>query len=221
MRPAIASVPLHTNSELSYAAARPGLLAAPHAMPFNAIESSRYESASMFRISPFGEQSLTIVAARFDDCGSAERAAHAVRHALRAGDRVDVVGPRDPTLALKLEPEPHGIAGTAIRSHLLLGAAGSVIGAGVAIVALALTRFGAEDVALPLLALAIVLGLFLGTIVAGCVTLRPDHDVVIDQVSDWVRRYKWAVVAHPVGARRVRTALAALQGAGARPIRSL
>ena len=173
----------------------------------------------MFRISPFGEQSLTIVAARFDDCGSAERAAHAVRHALRAGDRVDVVGPRDPTFALKLEPESHGIADTAIRSHLLLGAAGSAIGAGVAIVAL--TRFGAEDVALPLLALAIVLGLFLGTIVAGCVTLRPDHDVVIDRVAGWVRRYKWAVVAHPVGARRVRTTLAALRGAGARPIRSL
>lgn len=174
----------------------------------------------MTSLSPFGERSLTIVAARFDDCGSAERAADAVRSALQDTGEVHVVGPRDPTLALKLEPEQRGIGRTLVRSLVVLGGAGGTLGMLVALCALALSRSGVPDAATALVALSALLGVFLGAVAAGFVTLRPDHDFVIHQVSDWVQRYKWAVVAHPVGSRGVTGALVALHGSGAKPIRS-
>jgi hypothetical protein len=73
---------------------------------------------------------------------------------------------------------------------------------------------------MPLAVLSALLGVFLGAVVAGCLTLRPDHEFVIHQVCEWVQRYKWAVVAHPVGSRSVQRTLGALHHMSARTIRS-
>jgi hypothetical protein len=171
-------------------------------------------------ISPFGERSLTIVAARFDDRGSAERAASAVRGVLQDAGEVHVVGPRDPALAAKLAPEQRGIGRTLVRSLVVLGGAGGTLGMLIALCGLALSRHGFPDTATPLAALSAMLGIFLGAVVAGCLTLRPDQDFVIHQVREWIQRYKWAVVAHPVGSRSVQGTLVALHHMSARTIRS-
>jgi len=171
-------------------------------------------------LTPFGERSLTIVAARFDDCGSAERAASAVRGVLQDTAEVHVVGPRDPALALKLEPERHGIGRTLVRSVLVLGGAGGMLGALLALPAVAPSPIADPAGALGVITLFALLGVFLGAIVAGFLTLRPDHEYVIHQVWAWIQRYQWAVVAHPVGSRSVGGALSALQRIGATPIRS-
>jgi len=57
-------------------------------------------------LTPFGERSLTIVAARFDDCGSAERAASAVRGVLQDTAEVHVVGPAQDFENLSLSALP-------------------------------------------------------------------------------------------------------------------
>jgi hypothetical protein len=80
---------------------------------------------------------------------------------------------------------------------------------------------GSFESALPAIMLSALIGVFLGSIVAGCLTLRPDQDLVAQQVTDWGRRYKWAVVAHPIGPGCVQRTLAALHRTGARPVRSL
>mgnify|MGYP006174973895 CR=1 FL=1 len=83
----------------------------------------------MNKLSLFGERSLTLVAATFPTRAAAVDAATTLQAELpQAG--VDLIHPHDVNLARKLEPESQGIWRTAIRSHLVLGLAGLVLGAG-------------------------------------------------------------------------------------------
>lgn len=168
----------------------------------------------MTTLSPFGERSLTLVAADFDDRDAALAAASSLQ-----GDEVSVIAPGDPLAARKLEPDQRGIWRTLIRSHLILGAGGALIGV---TVALALIAGWAAAASSPLytLVFGVVMGAFLGMIAAGVLTLRPDHARVIRRVHAALRRGRWAVVVRPLDGLHARSAYAALQAAGAHPMRS-
>ena len=85
----------------------------------------------MSKMSLFGERSLTLVAATFSDRTTAVDAATALQADLPQTE-VDLLRPHDANFARKMEPESQGIMRTAIRSHLVLGLAGLVLGAVVA-----------------------------------------------------------------------------------------
>ncbi|MGC3964870.1 MAG: hypothetical protein QM803_16555 [Rhodocyclaceae bacterium] len=147
----------------------------------------------------FGERSLTIVAALFDNLESARRAAEHVRSAssMQAG-QVKLVAPADPAFDAKLEPEQTGIAHTLIRTHIVLGAVGLVAGVLLAVVLQrADLALFAQSPGRSLFVLAL-LGLFFGMMVGGFVSLRPDHDMVIEKVRWGSASGRWAVVTHPV-----------------------
>lgn len=170
-------------------------------------------------LSPFGERSLTLVAGVFDDEQSAEQAAASLRQA--PGLHTTVLHPGDRRIGRKLEPEQHGIWRTLLRSHALFMPAGALLGVAVA---LAMAAAGIRAVAdSPYFAMGFLamMGAFFGGLVAGLLTLRPDHAVVIRKVRAALARGAHAVVVHPMNEMRAQAAVAALRRAGAEPLRSL
>lgn len=164
----------------------------------------------------FGEKYLTKVAAVFDDGEQARAAAERVgRDANIASDQIRVLRPDDPAMSRKLEPETRGIARTLARAHITLGAAGLLLGLGIAFVLVAL------DVTLftwnPLYTV-IVFGFFgaiAGLLLGGLVSLRPDHDRLITWVRASAREGQWFVLVHARDheeERRAKDALKALSG---------
>jgi hypothetical protein len=159
-------------------------------------------------LSPFGEHSLTLVAGVFEDEQSAERVAASLRQ-----------GPGLHTTVL--HPGDRRIWRTLWRSHALFMPAGALLGAAVA---LALAAAGLPAVASsPYFAMGFLamMGLFFGGLLAGLLTLRPDHVVVIRRVRAALSRGAHAVVVHPMNEMRAQAAVAALRRAGAQPLRSL
>jgi hypothetical protein len=174
----------------------------------------------MNKLSLFGERSLTLVAATFPTRAAAVDAATTLQAELpQAG--VDLIHPHDVNLARKLEPESQGIWRTAGRSHVVLGSAGLLLGA---VVAATLIGSGwSAAVKSPMLATLFLsnLGLFVGLMVAGLLTLRPDRSRVFTSIRERIFSGDWAVVAHPTSPSQSERALASLQKAGGVAVRSL
>lgn len=111
----------------------------------------------------FGERSLTLVAALFDNGTAAARAAGSLQRQQR-GERcpVLVVEPNDPRLGRKLEPESTGIWHTLLRSHGRLGLVGTVAGAIAGAVLVAAGWDAAASSPAMTIVIAAVYGLFCG-----------------------------------------------------------
>ena len=170
----------------------------------------------------FAERSLTLVAALFAEPAAARRAAETLRERLHAGEReVSVVAPGDPDIARKLEPEQAGIWRTLKRSHLVLGALG--FGLGLLLAAALVVGGWPAAVASPWATTAVCAGFgsIAGMLLAGLLTLRPDHAVVIRKLRHELERGRCAVVAHPRDASAASAASAALEAAGGEVVRSI
>jgi hypothetical protein len=175
----------------------------------------------MRTLSVFGERSLTVVAAAFDDRRHAESAADDLRRKIDNIGHVAVVSPDDTEVARKMEPEQRGIWRTLLRSHLILGIAGVLAGLLVAI-GLVIAPWPAAADSPGLTALfAGTLGGFLGMMAGGLVTLRPDHGAVIRSMRGKLKHGQWGVVARPTSEASAERAVAALASAGGDPVRSL
>lgn len=170
----------------------------------------------------FGERSLTLVAALFDNGTAAARAAGSLQRQQR-GERcpILVVEPHDPRLGRKLEPESSGIWHTLLRTHGKLAVLGAAVGAVVGAALLAAGWDAAEASPNMTVAIAAVYGAFAGMLVAGLLTLRPDRSRVISSVRNATEHGRWAVVAHPRSAEEADAAREALAREGGDVIRSL
>lgn len=107
---------------------------------------------------------------------------------------VDIIKPNDAHARDKIEPETEAIGHTLFFSHFILGALG--LGIGLAVAALLTTKgplFAQSSPFLTFLALGLM-GSFFGLFVAGALTLRPDHDPLINDILMAVKDNKWAVV---------------------------
>lgn len=174
----------------------------------------------MSSITPFGEKSITLVAASFDARKGAENAVSALEEDAHLNGVTQIIAPGDPSFVRKLEPEQRGIWRTAVRSHVLLGILGAVLGAAAAVMlVLAPWPAAASSPGFTLL-FATVMGTLLGMMLAGLLTLRPDHGVVIERVRQWLRWGRWVVIVRPVSEAYASNAFRMLKGLGAKPIRS-
>lgn len=174
----------------------------------------------MPQVSLSGEQSLTLVAATFADQATAADAATELRADMPQVE-VDLVRPRDADFGRKMEPETTGIRRTAVRSHLVLGPAGLLVGA---LAAATLVTLGwPAAVSSPMLTTLFLatLGLFAGLMLAGLLTLRPDRGRVTLSIRRRSRAGQWAVVAHPRSSAQSDWAVERLRKAGGTVIRSL
>jgi hypothetical protein len=174
----------------------------------------------MPQVGLFGEQSLTLVAATFSDQATAAEAATELRADLPQVE-VDLVRPRDADFARKMEPESTGIWRTAIRSHLLLGPAGLLVGALAAATLVGLGWPAAASSPMFTFLFLATLGLFAGLMLAGLLTLRPDRSRVTLSIRRRSRTGQWAVVAHPRSPAQSDWVVDRLQKAGGAVIRSI
>ena len=133
-----------------------------------------------------GELSNSKVAAVFPDEASARRAAQAVASALSlAAAQVQVVTPGTGSLpGRKLEPESRGIWRTIVRAHLWFGIAGIVGGL---LLFAVLHAMGIRFIVSSPVAAALVIVFFsavAGLWAGGLVSLRPDHDRMVEATRD-------------------------------------
>ncbi len=110
--------------------------------------------------------------------------------------QIRVVQPHDPNMGRKTEPENKGIARTIVKSHTVLGLGGLVFGLLLAAILIimgpAMTR---ESPMFTFIALGFLFT-FLGLILAGVISLRPDHDAMIATTRTASEAGQWTVIAH-------------------------
>ncbi|MHB8914915.1 MAG: hypothetical protein ACYC4K_03785 [Thiobacillus sp.] len=159
----------------------------------------------------FGERSLTKIAAIFDSRSKAETTVLRLRQAAGMSDaQVKLVGPEDNVgvvdapLSRKLEPESSGIWHTLLRTHVVTGTVGLVLGA----LLYTWLRFDGNDsiANYPFLSLVVLVffgGIF-GMLFGGLLSLRPDHYRVMAAVRKAIKRGRWAVISHPVNPEQTR-----------------
>jgi hypothetical protein len=160
------------------------------------------------------------MAATFDDDAEARRVAEALERRVGAAD-VTVTGPGDTTLTGKLEPEVKGIWRTGVRSHLILGGTGLVLGLLAGALATAWNTAGAASSPFMAVFALGLIGLFGGLVAAGLLTLRPDHAWVIRKVRSAIDRRHWAVIVRPRHSLQAERAWELLERSGGVAVRSL
>lgn len=147
----------------------------------------------------FGEKATTKIAVILETKSEAQELATRLRSSARVShNQVTVVTPGDPDFDRKVEPEPKGVARTAIRAHVICGAVGLVAGLAVwgGLYGSGITAITSTPV-LSGIAIVFVCAVS-GLLVGGLLTARPDHDaLVITQVRKASRDGQWSVVAHP------------------------
>ena len=166
-----------------------------------------------------GEKSLTKLASAFASEAAAVDAAAAISAATGLGPgQARVLTPADAKrsrrelFGLKVQPESQGILRTFLRSHIVLGALGAMLGAGL------WWAFRAHPLVAssPVMALvaAVGFGITFGLLAAGLITLRPDQAALFSQIQSKLRTGQWAVIFHPTDPEQtdaIRTALQARQ----------
>jgi tetrahydromethanopterin S-methyltransferase subunit F len=170
----------------------------------------------------FGERSLTTVAALFGQAQDARNAAdHVVQDARLPTKWVKVIGPGDQGIESKLEPEEAGIVHTMIKSHVVLGIFGLILGM---LIAWLLFFFGVEfAVSSPYYTFIVagVFGLLIGMMSGGLITLRPDRSMLDIKVEEAVHEGQWAVVVHPTDHGEEERAVDVLEHSGGKVLHTL
>lgn len=170
----------------------------------------------------FGEKATTKLAAFFDTQDALEQVSETLRSTSGLQNpQLWVVRPHAADFDRRLEPETQGVARTAVRSHLILGAAGLILGVLLwgllyamdipAIVASPYYSGGA------IVAFSTVAGLLLG----GLITARPDHQIVIQSVDTATKEGRWSLIVHPRDEQQCQSALAVFEAAHVKTVRSI
>jgi len=170
----------------------------------------------------FGETATTKIGAIFQSEQTALDAAASIKaDAGLQPDQVRIVHPFEGGYDRKLEPEVRGVARTAVRSHLILGAAGLLVG--LAACAVLFMAGVAAIVSSPMFSLGAFLffGAIGGLLLGGLVTARPDHQWVIQRVQDAAKTGQWALVIHPRNPTQCDAVLRVLSELDVAPIRSI
>ncbi len=112
---------------------------------------------------------------------------------------IELVEPKDRSdhpLGHKIEPEDRGTARALAKSHLVLGVVGLLAGLLLSTVLVTvgpqLTRSNPLFTFIPLTLICV----FLGLLLAGLISLRPDHDHLINKSRKMVKSGRWSVVVH-------------------------
>ena len=170
----------------------------------------------------FGEQATTKIAAIFETeevAITASAALHSVSGV--QANQLRVIKPHETSYAHKLEPESKGIARTAIRAHLILGAAGVLVGVIVWALLYSSGIPAVESSPVYTASAVIFLTTIAGLLLGGLVTARPDHQLVIQRVQTAVEEGRWSLVVHPRTPEQCEEILAVLAQYEADVIRSV
>ena len=134
------------------------------------------------------------VAAVYSDRDSANAAKQKLIDNGISPDVINIIQPDDVNISRKLEPVSHGIAKTIVKSHGWLGLIGMIIGV---LIATALVIVGPEMTqSNPLYTyfVFVFFGVTFGMMVAGIVSLRPDHDPLITKTIEASHEHHWTLI---------------------------
>lgn len=144
-----------------------------------------------------GEDFPHKVSAEYNSQQAAEQAVQLlVKNAELSRNQIRIVQPYDLDMARKLEPEVRGIARTFAKSHAVLGLGGLIFGL---VLAAVLVTIGPTLTSSSPMFTFIALGFlftFLGLLLAGAISLRPDHDYLIGKTRTATETGHWTVIAH-------------------------
>jgi len=161
-------------------------------------------------------------AAIFDREPDAEHAAERVRsHTTTRNAQVFVISPRDPHPGKELEPEDRGIWQTLVRSHVWLAVAGAAVGLLFFALLIALGVGFIRDNAMVAAVIIVVFFAVFGMMVAGLITLRPDHMPYLMTAQSALKEGKFVVAVHASSASQLQEAVDELNRIDADPVRSL
>lgn len=170
----------------------------------------------------FGEKATTKLAGFFETQEALDRVSAELRQVSGLQNtQLLVVRPHAADFDRRLEPETEGVARTAVRAHLALGALGLL--AGVVLWGILYAMGLPAIVSSPyysagaIIAFATVGGLLLG----GLVTARPDHQIVIKAVETATKEGRWSLVMHPRGPEQCKSAETVLAAAQVDTVRSI
>lgn len=143
------------------------------------------------------EKTPSRIAAIFDNQADAEKAQTLlIDSGGFAGNKINIIRPHDDSISKKLEPETAGVWHTIIKSHVVLGIIGVVVGLIAAAIAMMVgPEFLSARTGTVYFAFAMIFGM-LGLMLAGFVSVRPDRDIVVMKTVEAVQNGKWALVLH-------------------------
>ncbi|HET8807870.1 MAG TPA: hypothetical protein VFM76_05780 [Methylophaga sp.] len=146
-------------------------------------------------INVIDEQYTAKVAAVFNTEAEARAASEElINEGHFSGAAVNIVTPNDDNLSEKIEPESKGIVQTFMKSHGILGVVGLLAGLIAASILVAAGPVFTQDSPMATYFTLGFVGLFIGMMVAGIITLRPDHDPLIIMVINASQNQQWTVV---------------------------
>lgn len=145
-----------------------------------------------------GENYSHKISAEFDSQTAANSAAESLESAGIPLAQIRVIQPHDPKMGGKVEPDDQGIARSLVNAHVkfgLIGLVGGLVLAGV-LVAIGPALASSSPV-MTFIALGFF-GAIVALLIAGAVSLRPDHDLLIEKARIASDAGYWTVVAHCV-----------------------
>ncbi|WP_144776216.1 hypothetical protein [Marinobacter maritimus] len=143
-----------------------------------------------------GEHYTYRFSAEFDSQVAAYRAAESLKVAGIPLEQIRVVRPTDPGMAHEVEPQVQGVAWVLVKKHVMLGLLGLMVGLAIAAM---LVTIGLAVVRSSPMMTFIALGFtypLVAVLLAGAVTLRPDHGLLIEKTRTTADSDCWGVVAH-------------------------
>lgn len=109
---------------------------------------------------------------------------------------IKLISPHDQHYDEKIEPEDKEIGKTMLKSHIVFAVVGLVVGVIIASILFLLEFEFLQQHILETYASISILCAFVGLLIAGAFSLRPDHDHLINNVREATRSGLWAIVVH-------------------------
>lgn len=170
---------------------------------------------------PIAEQYPSKVGAVFASRTAAQQVQDELLAAGFASEQVHFIAPGDRRLGRKVEPESSGIAGTLARTHVRFGLLGGLVG----LLAASAGVWSGQTLlsASPIYAFFVLtfLGAIAGLLLAGLVSLRPDHDPLALMAQRAARTGRWTVIVHVGAGSEQRYARDIFMAASADPVVTL
>lgn len=107
---------------------------------------------------------------------------------------INIVRPDDSNLSKKIEPESQGIYKTLVKSHGWLGLIGIVVGIVIATILVLVGPEMTRSNPLYTYFVFIFFGVIYGMMMAGGISLRPDHDPLITKTVEASHEHQWTVI---------------------------
>lgn len=143
------------------------------------------------------ENHATKVAAVFDSEEQANNAFETLsQHTQFAQSNINFISPYDQDFDEKVEPEDKNIGKTLLKTHLLFAVIGLVVGILISSVFLFVDVEFMQNFVFETYAGICTISVFIALLVAGFISIRPDHDPLINDVRKATSTGKWVLIVH-------------------------